>query len=128
MDNINKANVRLWVDALRSGEFQQGTGALHNTETGGYCCLGVACEVAYRNGVPLRREDYEGAMSYNGDATALPLAVREWLGISDPSVQLADHTAIWWNDIYKADFAAIAGMLETEYLGGEKNVVDLPAL
>lgn len=33
-----------WVDALRSGDYQQGQSYLANN--GSYCCLGVLCEVA----------------------------------------------------------------------------------
>jgi len=33
-----------WIAALRSGEFQQGYGALRSRS--GHCCLGVLCEVA----------------------------------------------------------------------------------
>lgn len=33
-----------WVAALRSGEYKQTAGALHDQH--GYCCLGVLCEVA----------------------------------------------------------------------------------
>lgn len=32
-----------WLEALRSGKFKQGNGALCNE--GGYCCLGVLCEI-----------------------------------------------------------------------------------
>ena len=38
-----------WVAALRSGEYTQGYGFLHQLDPDGhdtYCCLGVACEVA----------------------------------------------------------------------------------
>ncbi len=34
---------RNWIQALRSGKYLQGRGALKNR--GRYCCLGVACEV-----------------------------------------------------------------------------------
>lgn len=39
-----------WVAALRSGEYKQGEAYLKNN-AGQYCCLGVACMVAY-NGIP----------------------------------------------------------------------------
>ncbi|MEM6815307.1 MAG: hypothetical protein AAF600_13130 [Bacteroidota bacterium] len=32
-----------WIEALRSGKYNQGKGYLHND--GGYCCLGVACRI-----------------------------------------------------------------------------------
>lgn len=37
------ARRKKWTDALRSGEFKQTKGVLH--EDGKYCCLGVANEV-----------------------------------------------------------------------------------
>ena len=40
----NKANIKLWVDALRSGKYQQARGALKTGDA--YCCLGVACDIS----------------------------------------------------------------------------------
>lgn len=37
-----------WVNALRSGEYQQGKAVLHNPTQDTYCCLGVLCEVTGR--------------------------------------------------------------------------------
>lgn len=37
--------AKAWVEALRSGQYQQGTGALR-AEGGGYCCLGVLCDLS----------------------------------------------------------------------------------
>ena len=34
-----------WVAALRSGDFKQGEGMLHNPKEDSYCCLGVLCKV-----------------------------------------------------------------------------------
>jgi len=36
-------HIKLWTDALDSGDYPQTTGALYNTE--GYCCLGVYAKV-----------------------------------------------------------------------------------
>lgn len=40
---VNKSDLRKWVKALRSGEYEQCTGELENAK--GFCCLGVACKV-----------------------------------------------------------------------------------
>lgn len=53
-DNTTEENRRIWADALRSGEYQQGHGYLKRLlllqddgSTGTvYCCLGVACELS----------------------------------------------------------------------------------
>jgi hypothetical protein len=34
-----------WIQALRSGEFRQAEGMLHNSANDSYCCLGVLCKV-----------------------------------------------------------------------------------
>jgi hypothetical protein len=41
MDPVLKAK---WIEALRSGEYQQTFGALRDND--GHCCLGVLCEVS----------------------------------------------------------------------------------
>lgn len=38
-----------WVMALRSGEYQQTTGKLHEPNENSYCCLGVLCRVTDLN-------------------------------------------------------------------------------
>lgn len=45
--------TREWIDALRSGKYEQGDGYLRlNDEMGGhkYCCLGVLCEIVRDKG------------------------------------------------------------------------------
>lgn len=37
-------NTQKWVNALRSGKYTQGIGALH-TQDNTYCCLGVVCNL-----------------------------------------------------------------------------------
>lgn len=52
--SVNRIVAQKWVDALRSGEFQQTTGKLGAVAADGsraYCCLGVLCEVAVADGV-----------------------------------------------------------------------------
>lgn len=79
-------NRKKWTAALRSGEFAQGKGQLYEPETDGYCCLGVACELAAREGVVEGRDDdgsYGGPMhTQEGNAYVLPDRVRAWLGLA----------------------------------------------
>lgn len=39
-----KENIRTWIKALRSGEYEQGKGRLRGAGSR-FCCLGVACEI-----------------------------------------------------------------------------------
>lgn len=73
---------QLWVDALRSGEWQQ-TQALLRTDEG-YCCLGVACELALRNGVPVSRRKVGDRWEYGEMDIVLPPIVQTWLGLASP--------------------------------------------
>lgn len=78
----------LLVAALRSGEFSQAKSMLHNADTGGYCCLGVACEV-------YRRETGDGEWRQEGGDLLgrykkflncdldLPNKVAEWFGLPE---------------------------------------------
>lgn len=47
---MNPEVKALWIEALRSGKYQQGQGALRRISDGGgpdqFCCLGVLCDLA----------------------------------------------------------------------------------
>lgn len=79
----NRTNIQKWVDDLRSGRFVQGQHYLNAQDR--LCCLGVACETAKENGVPLLVEripqDEEFSyVSYDESTSTLPISVMEWLG------------------------------------------------
>lgn len=46
---MNPRIKQLWIDALRSGEYPQARGALKTVS--GYCCLGVLCDLAAKEGL-----------------------------------------------------------------------------
>lgn len=72
----------MWVAALRSGDYPQSRG--HLKDDVGFCCLGVACEVAIANGEELDVEQHGTHLSYyDGAAYVLPDKVRRWLGLRD---------------------------------------------
>lgn len=77
----NRENVKKWVDALRSGKYAQGMGYLN--KDGKFCCLGVACDLAYKDGVDVQRDQRvsDGAYTYGGQHGYPPTTVTEWLGL-----------------------------------------------
>jgi hypothetical protein len=83
-----------WVERLRSGQDQQGTGYLRKRDEAGVdrlCCLGVLCELAVEAGVEMevnRTTDggHYDATSYDKSIAFPPRAVREWAGIMDSSI------------------------------------------
>ncbi len=48
MTKINKVVKKLWIKALRSGEYKQDTGSL-KTSSNGFCCLGVLTDIYCKN-------------------------------------------------------------------------------
>src|SRR5579859_8070392 len=113
---VNK-NVRLWLDALRSGEFKQGREHLR-VEKGskfGYCCLGVACVI-------YQRETDDPVPELLAD-TLLPQRVADWLGLASTmgkfdspiyhgNDQANDLTEL--NDDAKYSFKKIADFIESK--------------
>jgi hypothetical protein len=79
MYEMNEAE-RALVEALRSGEYEQGAGFL---ETYGEmkgrknCCLGVGCRIYPGN---LEVQEGEACTFFDNDNAHLPPSVKEWLG------------------------------------------------
>jgi hypothetical protein len=93
-----------WVDALRSGEYKQTTRVLcrldGNGKPVGYCCLGVACDLAIKAGLNVivgdgthvddDSDETINARYYESQSAALPELVRDWLGLQDKSGSFDD--------------------------------------
>ena len=124
---MNEEVKKLWVDALRSGEYGQTKGVLHRTEEVrdddlpvGYCCLGVLCDVAIKAGVQVRVDvDIEhGNAHYDGDWMALPESVKNWAGlkVSSPAVPFGHEDCLEslaeLNDEAGLNFDEIADLIE----------------
>ncbi len=62
----------IWVAALRSGTYKQGSGMLTHKDCD--CCLGVLCKLQGRPSAPYASDDHTGiedSVSYDGDNTCL---------------------------------------------------------
>jgi hypothetical protein len=70
---MNPEVKKLWVDALRSGEYKQCTGILAK-EDGSRCVLGVLLAVAAKNNVPCN-------FSQTEDGYLIPQSVADWAGL-----------------------------------------------
>lgn len=131
----NKERIKLLVDALRSGEFEQCTGGLH--EDGSYCCLGVACEIYRRHAGEnghWDKDDPDMFIAYHPDdgretwdETELPAAVRSWYGFKHCNPVLTnardaagkeydDSSASVLNDNEGLDFVEIARAFKETFL------------
>lgn len=76
---MNKTIKQKWLKALRSGKYKQTQGYLKNE--GGYCCLGVLCDLAAKEGIGTWDGDYfsSGYITVDG---LLPARVMKWAGLS----------------------------------------------
>lgn len=106
---MHKAIRDRWVAALRSGEYEQGVGALSYVDTDEkrkWCCLGVLCDLAQKDGVvtsqvsevgPWNSDPEHGQFlgfgtDCHGDdseMSALPPEVVDWarVGVANPIVR-----------------------------------------
>ena len=141
---MNRDIAQRWVDALRSGDYEQGKERLARKGEDGktkFCCLGVLCEIAVADGI-VERKWYDGDedtyyqtvdASDDSSCTSLPLAVREWAGLKwqpgsvvDPQITSEvyadedgdDYPASFvdLNDSAGYAFAQIADVIERDHL------------
>lgn len=132
---VNKENMRLFIEALRSGEYRQVINNLARKvdDEWRHCCLGVACEVALKHGVELNVEEktieYTSIQEertyriYDQTSGVLPDAVVSWLGINsnDPALFISDEGpdriyATVLNDGHLWTFEQIADAFERTFL------------
>ena len=71
--------IKLWCQALRSGEYKQGEGML--CQNNKYCCLGVACDIAEKHKVVdlVRTTTPFGTTAWNDVEDYMPVKLRQFL-------------------------------------------------
>lgn len=115
---MDKTWKRRWVKALRSGEYQQGTGTLcrFDPREGSlqFCCLGVLADIVDPDGWEM--EDYEGNRTFSnahwgetGD-WQLPEGIAIETGFLDPPTMAK---LVNLNDNSRYDFDQIADWIES---------------
>lgn len=131
---INTERVQKLVDALRSGEYQQGKGRLRDGNK--FCCLGVACDVFKRETSIGGWDELEGCgchfsiksddgLTIQSSMNYLIDSIVNWFGFPDSNPVIKGETttnASTLNDQYGHDFNAIAGAFERTFLAGGRNV------
>ena len=116
---MNPEVKKKWLEALRSGKYKQGRWALRNGDNE-YCCLGVLCEVARREGViPNPRSIGKGedktyiyGKGFDREGSILPRGVTGWAGLSNGNPSVSGHNLSVWNDSERKSFAEIADLIE----------------
>lgn len=112
---------KIWVKALRSGDYKQGKHALKKDDC--FCCLGVLCDLYGKEKDQhwSNESNEEGERAFMGNAKLPSRQVAEWSGISsdcfDPTIikigqresSLAGH-----NDGGLVNFEDIADAIERD--------------
>ena len=105
----DKKQFLKWIEALRSGKYAQGKGALQTED--GYCCLGVACEVI----IPKKKQKRDSSKRLKGSFPETPSP--KWLieVNDDYQEKTGKDTLSTLNDEYEETFKQIATKLMKTY-------------
>jgi fatty acid/phospholipid biosynthesis enzyme len=106
---LPKEFTKKWLTALRSGKFKQTQEELYNKNTGGFCCLGVACVVAGHT-KNIKKYGYEGYISAK-TSSGLPVFRKIPAQLRGEDNRLAKHLASL-NDNDNYAFSEIADWIE----------------
>ena len=101
-----------WINALRSGEYKQGTGALKNSNDA-FCCLGVLCDIHAKETDTRWVDAEEGWLSnYLGNDGSLPDEVIEWADLEGMDPVICFHFISTYNDKKGYSFDQLADLIE----------------
>lgn len=118
---MNKEVKEKWVAALRSGKYAQSKQRLKTKY--GYCCLGVLCDLAVKEGICKENPGEDIAdeeISFDERTSILPQSVLNWANIDsiNPHVKLESRiypiTLAECNDSLDLDFNEIANIIEKQ--------------
>ena len=109
-----------WVAALRSGEYEQGKGALREHDL--YCCLGVLCSLAFKEDPSLgkwdaghtRRRAIDGKTGLES-GTMLPTSVMEWADMKSYSGDIGYSNSLAARNDTGETFPEIADHIEQNW-------------
>ena len=111
---MNPQIKQKWVDALRSGEYQQTQNYLRKED--GFCCLGVLCDLyGKENNVEWNLASDGHNYKFQDKESHLPSSVIEWAGVDDdnPYVDGEIITLAGLNDT-GCTFEEIANLIEEQ--------------
>lgn len=91
---MNKEIKKLWIDALKSGEYEQGRWRLKTKNR--YCCLGVLCDIYVKQTSRGSWINDVFTSEKHTEEKTLPAPVRIWAGVT--SGIIADLNLVVLND------------------------------
>lgn len=120
---MRKEIKKLWVEALRSGEYKKNSGFLRSA-SGSFCPLGVLCDLHRKRRKTGRWRiigaigAYEPCGGAAGDSSAnfLPSFVAKWAGLDSRDPKLGTYSVSRFNDYCGFSFKKIATLIERSKL------------
>jgi hypothetical protein len=109
---VNEKTKNLWIKALKSGEFEQIRGRLHDGQ--GYCVLGVLAALAMNEGVCT----FGPRNVFDGRSSTLSYNIMKWaeIGLDDELDEL---------DEKQPYLQPGAGQIKLKYKGKETSIAEL---
>lgn len=113
-----KEHRQKWIVALCSKKYKQAKGVL-NDGKGGYCCLGVGCELikdelSLTIGIYKNSDNNMIGISYNDEGGILPYIVKKYYGLQYNNGSYIKGCLSNDNDKKRYDFNKIADIIESE--------------
>ncbi len=127
MTEQQKANVKAWIEALRSGKYQQTHRVLCYGKgfcCQGFCCLGVLADI---NNIPTIENQSTVSVSYNFPGDEIDRIIsgtipdKWWLTHTGLSHTLKSQL-IHMNDNIQKSFVDIANRIESEMINNANSV------
>jgi hypothetical protein len=107
---MNKKIKKLWVEALKSGDYKQGKNCLYIKDNDGketYCCLGVLCDLHAK---ATKKESFNENGTYLNQETILPPEVVKWAQFKKSTVAVMGNKASAGCDIYLPKDNSLSGL------------------
>jgi hypothetical protein len=107
----------LWLEALRSGRYAQTKNYLRTNN--GFCCLGVLCDLAEKDGIVAASEPVSslGVVLYDTEDSLPPTCVEKWACISvfgAVEYNGLEYSLAKLNDEVGLSFCEIADLIEKQ--------------
>jgi len=107
---MNPQIKQKWVDALRSGGYQQGRNYLRTDNR--FCCLGVLCDLyGKENNVEWNFDEDGNYYRFQDHPASLPFPVIEWAGVGSHNPSIPGTSLVGLND-NGSTFNEIADFIE----------------
>lgn len=108
---MNAEIKKLWVAALRSGDYKQGRSRLRNSYDNKFCCLGVLCNLHAQMHPDIAAKQTSSAM-YFGEDCYLPKKVKQWAQLFERNPSVNSSSLVELNDENRMSFSDIADVIE----------------